>query len=100
MLYKPAGDTARASQTKTKSGADRPAQSAACWQSHTYRHPRQTLRAMPPADTLPELQRRGPHRTRLIANSLSLTRAFLARSDFLPLLLSARRFVSPFALIA
>src|SRR5215467_15664945 len=100
MLYKPAGNTARASQTKTKSGADRPAQSAACWQSHTCRRPRQTLRAVPPADTLAELQRRGPHPTRLIYNSLSLTRVGFARSDFLPLLFSARRFVYPLALIS
>src|SRR6516164_8496147 len=100
MLYKPAGNTAKASQTKTKSGADRPAQSAACWQSHTYRRPRQTLRAVPPADTLPELQPRGRHRTRLISNSLSLTLAWFGRSDFLPRLLSVRRFVCPLALIA
>src|SRR5262252_3984097 len=101
MLYKPAGNTARASQTKTKSGADRPAQSAACWQSHSHRRPRQTRRAVPPADTLPELQRRGRHRTRLISNSRSLTRAFVrAVGYFCPSAFGSRDLHSLFALIS
>src|SRR6516225_8744445 len=99
MLYKPAGNTAKASQTKTKSGADRPAQSAACWQSHTYRRPRQTLRAMPLAHTLPELQPRGRHRTRLISNSLSLTLAFVrVVGYFRPSVFGSRDLHSLFAL--
>src|SRR5215469_13586603 len=101
MLYKPAGNTARASQTKTKSGADRPAQSAACWQSHSHRRPRQTLRVVPPADTLAELQRRERHRTRLIANSRSLTQVFVrAVGYFRPSASGSRDLHSLFALIS